>query len=147
MTVLDLMRHTAGFTYGFHNRTPVDAAYRTQRIAEMDTEGGLTAMIAQLAALPLEYSPAMPGFIRGERCGGLSDPNWFPGGTMPTLCGKNILTPGHARYRFFRFRKKKRDRFAACYTLKDGRLELFDDPSSWFSPPKLESGGGGLAAP
>jgi len=57
MTVLDLMRHTAGFTYGFHNRTPVDAAYRAQRIAEMDTEGGLTAMIAQLAALPLEYSP------------------------------------------------------------------------------------------
>ncbi len=28
MTVLDLARHTAGFTYGFHNRTPIDAAYR-----------------------------------------------------------------------------------------------------------------------
>ena len=41
MTVLDLLRHTAGFTYGFHHRTPIDAAYRAQRIAEMDTEGGL----------------------------------------------------------------------------------------------------------
>ena len=41
MTVLDLLRHTAGFTYGFHNRTAIDAAYRRLRIAEMDTEGGL----------------------------------------------------------------------------------------------------------
>ena len=31
MTVLDLLRHTAGLTYGFHNRTPIDAAYRAQR--------------------------------------------------------------------------------------------------------------------
>ena len=51
MTVLDLLRHTAGFTYGFHNRTPIDAAYRNMRIAEMDTEGGLPAMIAQLESL------------------------------------------------------------------------------------------------
>src|SRR5437868_12672153 len=48
MTVKDLLRHTAGFTYGFHNRTPIDAAYRAQRIADMDSEGGLAAMIAQL---------------------------------------------------------------------------------------------------
>jgi CubicO group peptidase (beta-lactamase class C family) len=43
--------------------------------------------------------------------------------------------------------KEKRHRFAACYALKDGKLELFDDPrkSPWFAPPKLESGGGGLA--
>src|SRR6201996_9037085 len=46
MTVLDLLRHTAGFTYGFHNRTPIDAAYRAQGIAEMDTEGGPPALSA-----------------------------------------------------------------------------------------------------
>ncbi|HWU56945.1 MAG TPA: serine hydrolase domain-containing protein, partial [Rhizomicrobium sp.] len=57
MTVLDLLRHTAGFTYGFHNRTPIDAQYRRLRIAEFDTEGGLAAMMAQLEKLPLEYSP------------------------------------------------------------------------------------------
>src|SRR5579883_2756085 len=38
-TVLDLLRHTAGFTYGFHNRTPIDAAYRAQKIADTGTEG------------------------------------------------------------------------------------------------------------
>jgi CubicO group peptidase (beta-lactamase class C family) len=39
--VVDLLRHTAGFTYGFLNRTEVDAAYRAQRIGEANTEGGL----------------------------------------------------------------------------------------------------------
>ena len=28
MRVLDLLRHTSGLTYGFQQRTPVDAAYR-----------------------------------------------------------------------------------------------------------------------
>jgi CubicO group peptidase (beta-lactamase class C family) len=43
--------------------------------------------------------------------------------------------------------KEKRNRFAACYALEEGKLALFDDPlkSAWFAPPKLESGGGGLA--
>jgi CubicO group peptidase (beta-lactamase class C family) len=47
----------------------------------------------------------------------------------------------------FQLPPEKRDRFAACYMLKDGKLDLFDDPqnSPWFSAPKLESGGGGLA--
>ncbi|MBS0281910.1 MAG: beta-lactamase family protein, partial [Proteobacteria bacterium] len=30
--VVDVLRHTAGFTYGFLNRTEVDAAYRAQRV-------------------------------------------------------------------------------------------------------------------
>jgi len=39
-----------------------------------------------------------------------------------------------------------RDRFASCYMLRDGKLELFDDAgkSKFLAPPKLESGGGGL---
>src|SRR5688572_13886164 len=57
VTVLDLLRHTAGLTYGFHNRTPVDALYRQQKIGEFDTEGGLPSLIAALEKLPLEYSP------------------------------------------------------------------------------------------
>ena len=57
MTVRDLLRHTSGLTYGFHNRTLIDAAYRKLRISEMDTEGGLPAMITQLESLPLEYKP------------------------------------------------------------------------------------------
>ncbi len=57
MKVIDLLRHTSGLTYGFLNRTPLDAAYRKLEIGEAKTEGGLPAMIAQLEKLPLEFSP------------------------------------------------------------------------------------------
>src|ERR1700722_9039854 len=57
MKVIDLMRHTSGLTYGFLDRTPVDAAYTKLGVGEFYTEGGLPAMIAQLEKLPLEFSP------------------------------------------------------------------------------------------
>ncbi len=147
MTVLDLLRHTAGFTYGFHNRTPIDAAYRRLRIAEFDTEGGLAAMIAQLESLPLEYAPGdawiysvaidVAGYLV-ERVSGQS---------FASFVREKILHPLLMADTDFLVPEEKRQRFAACYALKDGKLDLFDDPaqSPWFAAPKLESGGGGLA--
>ena len=147
MTVLDLLRHTAGFTYGFHNRTPIDAQYRRMRIAEFDTEGGLAAMIAQLQTLPLEYSPGeawiysvaidVVGYLI-ERVSGQS---------YAAFVREKILAPLKMMDTDFQVAAGKRERFAACYMLKDGKLDLFDDPqnSPWFAPPRLESGGGGLA--
>jgi len=147
MTVQDLLRHTAGFTYGFHNRTPIDAEYRRMRIAEFDTEGGLAGMIAQLEKLPLEYSPGdawiysvaidVLGYLIERVCGQ----------SYASFVREKILAPLKMTDTDFQVAAGKRDRFAACYVLKDGRLELFDDPqnSPWFTPPKLESGGGGLA--
>src|SRR6202049_4465330 len=35
MQIVDLLRHTSGLTYGFQNRTNVDAAYRTMKIGEI----------------------------------------------------------------------------------------------------------------
>jgi len=147
MTVLDLLRHTAGFTYSFHNRTPIDAAYRRLRLAEFDTEGGLAGMIAQLETLPLEYSPGdawiysvaidVVGYLI-ERVSGQS---------YAAFVREKILAPLKMIDTDFQVAAGKRQRFAACYILKDGKLDLFDDPqnSPWFAPPKLESGGGGLA--
>lgn len=146
MTVLDLLRHTAGLTYGFHNRTPIDAAYRAQRIAETDTEGGLPTMIAQLAALPLEYSPgdAWIYSVATDVAGYLVQ--LVSGRSYAKFVREKILTPLRMQDSDFHLEKDKRHRFAACYVLKNGKLDLFDDPlhSSWFAKPKLESGGGGL---
>jgi CubicO group peptidase (beta-lactamase class C family) len=147
MTVLDLARHTAGFTYGFHHRTPIDAAYRAQRIAEMDTEGGLPAMIAQLEKLPLEYSPgdAWIYSVATDVLGYLIQ--IVSGQSYADFVRQRILAPLKMADTDFQVAVNKRDRFTACYMLKDGKLELFDDPqdSPWFAAPKLESGGGGLA--
>jgi CubicO group peptidase (beta-lactamase class C family) len=56
MTIRDLLTHTAGLTYGFLNRTNVDAAYRQLKL---DGSGTLTLkkLVERLAKLPLEFSP------------------------------------------------------------------------------------------
>jgi CubicO group peptidase (beta-lactamase class C family) len=145
MTVKDLLRHTAGFTYGFHNRTPIDAAYRAQKIAEMGTEGGLPAMIAQLEKLPLEYSPGQAWIysVATDVAGYLVQ--LVSGRRYGDFVRENILAPLQMIDTDFQVSENERNRFAACYTLRDGKLDLFDDPRDWFAPPKLESGGGGLA--
>jgi CubicO group peptidase (beta-lactamase class C family) len=57
MLIVDLLRHTSGLTYGFQQSTNVDAAYRKLKIGERTGEGTLDDMIAQLAKVPLEFSP------------------------------------------------------------------------------------------
>jgi CubicO group peptidase (beta-lactamase class C family) len=144
MTVTDLLRHTAGFTYGFHNRTPIDAAYRRMRIADMDTEGGLPAMIAQLEKQPLEYSPGEAWIysVATDVVGYLIQ--LVSGQHYADFVREKILAPLNMTDTDFQVAAGKRDRFAACYLLKEGKLDLFDDPRDWFTAPKLESGGGGL---
>jgi CubicO group peptidase (beta-lactamase class C family) len=146
MTVLDLLRHTSGLTYGFHNRTAIDAAYRDRRVAEMDTEGGLPAMIAALERLPLEYSPGDQWIysVATDVVGYLVE--IVSGQSYAEFVRERILIPLKMTDTDFQVPDSKRDRFTACYRANPGGLELFDDAqaSSYFAPPKLESGGGGL---
>jgi CubicO group peptidase (beta-lactamase class C family) len=146
VTVLDLLRHTAGLTYGFHHRTPVDALYRQQKIGEFDTEGGLPSLIAALEKLPLEYSPGEAWIysVATDVAGYLVQ--LVSGHSLAAFLREKILDPLKMRDTGFLVPESKRDRFTACYGLKDGKLDLFDDAlkSPWFTAPKLESGGGGL---
>src|SRR5213595_3024469 len=57
MLIVDLLRHTSGLTYGFQQRSNVDAAYREAKIGDVVKAGTLDSMIADLAKLPLEFSP------------------------------------------------------------------------------------------
>src|ERR1700693_1854747 len=57
MLIVDLLRHTSGLTYAFQNHSNVDAAYRELKIGEIEKAGTLESMIADLAKLPLEFSP------------------------------------------------------------------------------------------
>ncbi len=57
MLIVDLLRHTSGLTYGFQQRSNVDAAYRGAKIGEVETFGTLQSMIEGLGKIPLEFSP------------------------------------------------------------------------------------------
>ncbi len=41
MQIVDLLRHTSGLTYGFQQRSNVDAAYRARKIGEVEKAGTL----------------------------------------------------------------------------------------------------------
>ena len=147
MQVVDLLRHTSGLTYGFQNRTNIDAAYRKLKLEAMHGEHDLEAMIQMLAKLPLEFSPgeAWNYSVATDVCGYL----------VQKLCGKpldqalqeRIFDPLKMVDTGFHVRDDQRARFAACYdAAPGGKLKLQDDAqkSPYLAPPKLPSGGGGL---
>jgi len=57
ITMLDLLRHTSGFTYDFQYHSAVDAAYRAHRLNVLKPSRGLEEFVATLGELPLEFGP------------------------------------------------------------------------------------------
>jgi CubicO group peptidase (beta-lactamase class C family) len=160
MQIVDLMRHTSGLTYGFQQRSNVDAAYRDKQIGAVEKAGTLDTMIADLAKIPLEFSPgeawnySVSTDVIGYLIGKIS------GMPFEQFLKERIFDPlGMADTEFF-VPADKVHRFAACYNAdpggmmsfhaaeKKGGLTLQDDPttSSFLTRPSFVSGGGGLCS-
>ncbi len=149
MKVIDLVTHTAGLTYGFLNRTSVDAAYRKQKVADATTEGGLDTMVEQLSKLPLEFSPgtAWNYSVAMDVMGYLVQK--LSGQTFGEFLRTRLFEPLGMTDTAFWCPPEKLDRFASCYMPgPGGKLRLQDDAlaSTYAAPPHLESGGGGLVS-
>jgi CubicO group peptidase (beta-lactamase class C family) len=147
MQVVDLMRHTSGLTYGFQNRTNVDAAYRKLKLEAMHGEHDLETMIDMLARLPLEFSPgeAWNYSVSTDVVGYLVQK--VAGKPLDQVLAERIFEPLKMVDTGFHVRDDQRSRFAACYdAVLGGKMKLQDDPqkSPYLEPPKLLSGGGGL---
>jgi CubicO group peptidase (beta-lactamase class C family) len=149
MKVVDLVTHTSGLTYGFMNRTNVDRAYRHLNIAGFNAEGGLDAMIDNLATLPLEFSPgtqwnySVAIDVMGYLVQKLS------GVSFGEFLRMRIFEPLGMTDTAFWCPEEKIDRFSSCYLPRTGGgLQVQDDAgaSMFAAPPKLESGGGGLVS-
>ncbi len=160
MLIVDLLRHTAGLTYGFQQRSNVDAAYRAEKIGEVEKAGTLQTMIESLAKIPLEFSPGdswnysvatdVVGYLIGK----------ISGMPFEQFLKQRILDPLGMTDTDFHVPASKAHRFAACYSADPGGgmtfhagqrregLTLQDDPtkSSFLSPPAFISGGGGLCS-
>ena len=160
MQIVDLLRHTSGLTYGFQQRSNVDAAYREAKIGDVEKAGTLETMIADLAKIPLEFSPGeawnysvstdVIGYLIGK----------IAGQPFEQFLKERIFDPLGMSDTDFHVPPDKADRFAACYsadpkggitfhaTERKGTLTLQDDPttSSFLSKPSFISGGGGLCS-
>lgn len=146
MTVRDLFTHQSGLTYGFMQRTPIDAAYRERKV-ETRFRHDLAGMIDKLAELPLEFSPGTQWnySVSTDVLGRLVEV--ISGQPFDRFLEERIFGPLGMKDTSFHVPEAKRDRFAANYQRDDQkRLTLLDDPeeSPFLSPPTFFSGGGGL---
>jgi CubicO group peptidase (beta-lactamase class C family) len=149
MLVVDLLRHTSGLTYGFQNRTNVDAAYRKRGIGELPHKGTLDTMIEGLSTLPLEFSPgaAWNYSVSTDVAGYLVQK--VSGKPFAQFVRERIFTPLGMRDTAFEVPETARERFASCYmATPGGGMAKNDDAraSPYLAAPDLVSGGGGLVS-
>lgn len=147
--MIDLLRHTSGLTYGFQNRSNVDAAYREGRIENWHGGLDLDGFVAALAQLPLEFSPgtAWNYSVSTDVLGAVIER--VSGQSLPAFFRTRIFAPLGMEDTFFHVPADKIDRLTDCYTLAPGKGRIVYDrgeASAWSKPPKLVSGGGGLVS-
>ncbi|MFM2100180.1 MAG: hypothetical protein RLZZ366_1719 [Pseudomonadota bacterium] len=149
MRVIDLMRHTAGLTYGFQERSNIDAAYR-----KADIDGWAThdndEFVAKLAKIPLEFEPGTAwnysvatdvlGIIVA-RVSGVSLGDYFE---------QNIFGPLGMEDSGFVVPAEKAERIPGAFswhpTEKMKPTDKAGSGSAWTRSHKFQSGGGGLAS-
>lgn len=147
MTVRDLLTHQSGLTYGFMERTAVDAAYRELKLDNF--KGSSAAFVRAVATLPLEFSPgtrwnySVATDVLGHLVELLSDQS------LDSYFRTHIFEPLGMRDTGFYVPPEHHERLAANYVLgADGKIALLDDPavSPYARPRDFLSGGGGLVS-
>ena len=149
MTIRDLLTHTSGLTYGFMERTNVDAAYRKLGFGVTDERGpNLQSMIDHLAGLPLEFSPGTCWnySVATDVCGYLIEQ--ISGKRLDVFLRERIFEPLGMHDTSFEIAPDKEERFAANYARRRNKsLRLEDDPrESSYREVGFLSGGGGLVS-
>jgi CubicO group peptidase (beta-lactamase class C family) len=149
MRIIDVLRHTTGFTYSFQERSNVDAAYRKTDV-ESWTKSTSQSFIDTLATIPLEFDPgtqwnySVSTDVLGvlvERISGQSLPEYFR---------EHIFAPLGMDDTFFTVPTEKAARIPECFAFDPGtKMKLFDKEgadSLWTKGWSFNSGGGGLAS-
>ena len=149
MTIRDLFTHQSGLTYGFMERTNVDAAYREVGVGGPPVGGSLRQMIEQLSELPLEFSPgeAWNYSVATDVLAYLVEV--FSGQPYDEYLRQHIFEPLGMVDTGFTVPASKVDRFAANYRRdRNKKLVLLDDPltSHYTGDVTFFSGGGGLVS-
>jgi CubicO group peptidase (beta-lactamase class C family) len=149
MTIRDLLTHTSGLTYGFVERTNVDAAYRQLGVGDRaESDYTLQDMVDTLAELPLEFSPGTRWnySVSTDVIGYLVER--LSGQRFDVYLRDHIFAPLGMNDTSFTIADAQLARFACNYQRQaDGNLQLVDTPEhSAYRDCSLFSGGGGLVS-
>ncbi|MFT5092109.1 MAG: CubicO group peptidase (beta-lactamase class C family) [Porticoccaceae bacterium] len=147
VTIADLLRHTAGYTYGGSSQPAADAAFK--KVDPLDHERTLKQMGERLADVPLAFQPG-EDWIYGISIDVLGRVIEVASGQpLDKFLKKRIFKPLGMRDTGFFVPKKKHDRFAPVYNSDEqGKLTVGDNEAHRdFSKPRaFLSGGGGLVS-
>ena len=146
MRMIDLLRHTSGLTYGFQNRTNVDAAYRANKLDPFGRDDGLQGFVDALGQLPLEFSPgtAWNYSVSTDVLGYLVQQ--ISGQPFEQFLQQRIFGPLGMRDTAFYVDADKAARLAQCYLMTpEGKLAPAQ-LGGFREPPSAPSGGGGLVS-
>ncbi|MBV7257296.1 beta-lactamase family protein [Pacificimonas sp. WHA3] len=149
MQMVDLLRHTAGFTYSFQYRSAVDHAHRELKLENTHGNFDLDGFVRELGKLPLEFSPgdawnySVATDVLGAVVQRLADK------PLDEVFQERIFAPLDMVDTGFFAPPEKHDRLPDCWFVDPGKgKRLFDSraKSAWGAKPTLLSGGGGLVS-
>ena len=145
MTVQDIMRHTAGLTYGYFGGTSADSLYNKKH--PLYWQGDLEDMTRRIAALPLLYHPgekfhySIAVDLQGRLVEVLS------GQRFDRFLQERLFDPLGMADTGFHVPSGSLDRFAQLYA-PDGKkkIKVSDREDRYKKPGTFFSGGGGLVS-
>lgn len=147
MTVQDLLRHTAGLTYGLFGNTEVDQAY--QQMGILMTDKDLADMCQKLSKIPLLYHPGEKWHysVSVDVLGRLVEV--LSGQSFDVFLKERIFDPLGMVDTGFAVPADKMNRFAQMYT-PDPAAKIKPAPAfysrNFVGNPTFFSGGGGLVS-
>jgi CubicO group peptidase (beta-lactamase class C family) len=143
--ILDLLRHTAGYTYGFFDDTPVDRMYADADL--LDPRHTLENLVKKLSRLPLKYPPGTV-WEYGVSTDVLARVvEVVSGSPFDRFCRERVLSPLDMRDTDYGVPQSERHRIAVMYETDDaGRCirSPLRNPPDVGAAPVLRSGNGGL---
>ena len=146
MRMIDLLRHTSGLTYGFQERSNIDAAYRKLGFERFDG-GSMDEYVAKVASLPIEFDPgsAWNYSISTDILGAVIER--LSGQSLSDYFAEHIFAPFGMVDTHFQLPSGKIDRVPDCYVWDPKvRMKFYDAgaTTAWAKPHDYYSGGGGL---
>ncbi|MBK8631411.1 MAG: beta-lactamase family protein [Sphingomonadales bacterium] len=149
MKMVDLLRHTSGLTYGFQERTPIDAAYRREKIDDFQSPRTMEEFVTAVAAIPLQFDPGSVWnySVSTDIVGAVIQR--IEGKPLGDVLEERIFKPLGMNDTHFQVPASKKDRITDCYAYHPrDKMKLFDkgDESRWMIENRFQSGGGGLAS-
>jgi len=148
MRMIDLLRHTSGLTYGFQERTPIDAAYRAAKL-EAFAGPDLEELITLLAGIPLQFDPgsswnySVATDILGAIIQRVDDR------PLDEAIAARVTGPLGMDDTHFQVPEAKHHRLPDCYVFNAAETKKMYDTgakSAWARKPNQLSGGGGMAS-